>query len=433
MAGRFAPSRSARFKRARESSIGPLRNIELVAVALALGYAVPHISERWLPELGTPLGRDQLIAFLSSVATGMMAFTGIVFSLLLVLHQFGTVAYSPRIVSLWVENRTIANATGVFTGTFLYSLMALRGVGLFQGSRSCALTMYVAFAWLLASLWMLTRLLRLFTELTHAKVLCMLGEQGRDAIQRTYPNPLSARGEGGAPLSLPVLPEHPTQVVVHDGPPLYVVRIDVDRLVRIARRSRATIRLPFAPGDSVTAGATLALVYAAGDSVSDDQVLEAITLGPERGLQDDPKYALRMLVDVAVHALSAAVNDPTTTVQALDQIEALLVKLGNVDLDVGQARDGGREVRVVYDATTWEEYLELALVEIQYYGAASLQTERRLAALFAFLRDHVPSSRRGAVDALAQHHVAAVADAFRGPPHRVAARGDRQGLGHTLQ
>jgi uncharacterized membrane protein len=402
-------------------------------VALALGYVVPHISERWLPGLGTPLGRDQLIAFLSSVATGMMAFTGIVFSLLLVLPQFGTVAYTPRIVSLWIEDRTIANAAGVFTGTFLYSLMALRAVGLFQGSKSCALTMYIAFAWLLASLWMLTRLLRVFTGLTHSSVLCMLGRQGVDAIDRTYPNPLSARGNGGARVTPPVLPERPTQVVVHEGPPLYVVRIDVDRLVRIASRSLATIRLLFAPGDSVTAGATLALVYSAGDPVSVDQLLEAITLGPERILRDDPKYALRMLVDVAVRALSAAVNDPTTTVQALDQIEALLVKLGSVELDIGQARDSGLELRLVYDATTWEEYLELALVEIQYYGASSLQTERRLTALFAFLRDHIPPSRRAAVGALAQQHVTAAANAFPGLPPWLAARGDRQGLGHTLQ
>src|SRR6185312_8426339 len=173
------------------SSIGALRNIELVCVALVLGYVVPHTSERWLPQLGTELGRDQLIAFLESMSTGMMAFTGIVFSLMLVLPQFGTLAYTPRIVSLWVEDRTIANAMGVFTGTFLYSLMALRGVGLLQGSRSCALTMYVAFLWLLASLWMLGRLLRVFTRLTHSNVLWTLSQRARSAIERVYPEALS--------------------------------------------------------------------------------------------------------------------------------------------------------------------------------------------------------------------------------------------------
>jgi uncharacterized membrane protein len=404
-----------------------------MALALVLGYVTPHVRDRWLPALGTDLGRDQVIAFLSSVATGMMAFTGLVFSLLLVLPQLGTSAYTPRIVSFWVKDRTIANATGVFTGTFLYSLMALRAVGIIQGSRSCALTLYIAFGWLLASLWMLARLVLLFTELTHANVLSMLGEQGTAAIARTYRKALAAPSEATARVPVPAPSEQPAHVLVYDGPPLYVVNIDVHRLLRIASESQVLIRLPFAPGDSVTAGTTLALVYGRGRAIPRRPLLASIVLGRERIIAEDPKYALRLLVDLGVHALSAAINDPTTAVHALDQIEALLTQLAEQDLDVGQVRDERGELRLIYDATTWEEYLELALAEIEFYAVSSLQVERRLAALLAFLRDHVPSQRRPAVEALTQQHVAAVVDAFRGPPRTVAERGDRQGLGHTLR
>jgi uncharacterized membrane protein len=222
----------------------------------------------------------------------------------------------------------------------------------------------------------------------------------------------------------------PAQTIVHDGPPLYVVRIHADRLVRLARERGSLIRIPFAQGDSVTAGAALALVH--GRAVPPRRVLAAIELGLERNVTVDPKYALRLLVDVALRALSST-NDPTTAVQALDQIEGLLTKLGNLALDVGRVRDADGELRLVYDATTWEEYLELALAEIQYHGAASLQIERRLAALLAFLRDHVPAPRRAAVKHLAQQHAAVVAEALRGPPLIVAVRRDRQGLGHPLQ
>jgi uncharacterized membrane protein len=175
----------------------------------------------------------------------------------------------------------------------------------------------------------------------------------------------------------------------------------------------------------------LALVY--GRAVPRRRLLASIELGLERDVRVDPKYALRLLVDVAVRAVSGGTNDPTTAVQALDQIEALLVKLGNLELDAGRVRDRDGELRLAYDAATWEEYLELALAEIQHYGAASLQTERRLAALLAFVRDHVPGPRRAAVEVLAEQHVAVVAQALRGPSLMVAARGDRQGLGHTLQ
>jgi uncharacterized membrane protein len=395
----------------------------LIFLALVLGYAVPHVRDRWLPWLGTDLGRDQLIAFLASLATGMMTFTGVVLSLLFLMLELGTLGFTPRIVSSWVKDPRIANATGVFTGTFVYSLMALRAVGLVQGSRSCALTIYVAFVWLLASLWMLTRLGIIFAEHDHTHVLRMLGEQGSDAIDRVYSAPHGVR----PPVELQSLGS--PQVILYEGPPAYVVDIKVERLVRLARKNGSLIRAPFAQGDSITAGAELALVY--GRPISPRHVVASIDLGEERDVRVDPKYALRLLVDVALRALSSN-NDPTTAVQALDQIEALLIKLGNVELDVGRVRDDKGELRLVYDATTWEEYLELALAEIQYYGAASLQTERRLAALFAFLHDRVPESRRAAVDRLAEQHVVVVAATLHGPSLVVAKQGDRQGLGHTL-
>jgi uncharacterized membrane protein len=171
------------------------------------------------------------------------------------------------------------------------------------------------------------------------------------------------------------------------------------------------------------------MVY--GRPIAPRRLLASIELGLERDVRADPKYALRLLVDVALRALSSA-NDPTTTVQALDQIEALLIKLGSCELEIGLVRDDEGELRLVYDATTWNEYLELALAEIQYYGAASLQTERRLAALLTFLRGHVPAPRRAAVELLAEQHALVVAQALQGPSLNLAVHGDRQGLGHTL-
>jgi uncharacterized membrane protein len=156
--------------RLKSHFVGTSRSIVLILTALVLGYAVPHVRDRWLPWMGSDVGRDQLISFLESLATGMMTFTGVVLTLLFVLLELGTSGYTPRIVSSWVKDPRIANATGVFTGTFVYALMALRGVGLVQGSRSCALTIYVAFTWLLASLWMLTRLGNVFAEHDHTHV-----------------------------------------------------------------------------------------------------------------------------------------------------------------------------------------------------------------------------------------------------------------------
>src|SRR5262245_21137232 len=232
---------------------GTSRSVVLILSALVLGYFIPHIRDQWLPSMGTDMGRDQLIAFLTSVATGMMTFTGVVLTLLFVLVELGS-GYTPRIVSSWVKDPRIANATGVFIGTFVYSLMALRAIGVVQGSRSCALTIYVAFVWLLASLWMLTRLGTVFAEHDHPHVLRMLGQQGSDAIDRVYGAAPAAGGVAPARESPEGRRAEP-QVIRHGGPPLYIVQLEVDRLVRLATKSGSLIRVPFAQGDCVTVGA----------------------------------------------------------------------------------------------------------------------------------------------------------------------------------
>ena len=419
-----------------ERTTGALKMWWYIVAALVLGYVVPGISAHVLPWLLSPMGQDQVIAFLAAVASGMMAFTGIIFSLLFVLLQFGSTAYTPRIVAILGRNRVLYDAGGVFTGTFLYALMALRGVRSPADGGTGKLTIWVAFAWLIASLFALVRLFDSLKDLTHTHVLFLLGETGHREIERLYAPPPAPNGDGGRTSRdecFETSLDPPTQTIVYRGGPRYVVALDVRRLVDLARSTDTVIRVPLARGDAVTAGANLALVHGRrGETVPEAAVRDAIVLGRDRALEQDPKYALRLLVDIAIRALSPAVCDPTTAVQALDQIEALLTSLGNAQLDVGRVRDSSGVLRVAYEETTWEGYLDLALTEIQDYGAAAIQVERRLAALLTFVRAHVPAARAAAVDRLAEQRAAVVRKAFTDGRRERAEQADPQGLGHTL-
>jgi uncharacterized membrane protein len=121
-----------------------------LAAALLLGWTVPRLTEGPLARANPKLGDDEIIAFLSSVSSGMMAFTGIIFALLFILLQFGSTAYSLHVVPILTRNATLRHAVGVFTGTFVYSLMALHGVGAVDGGTP-EVVVWVAFLWLLAS------------------------------------------------------------------------------------------------------------------------------------------------------------------------------------------------------------------------------------------------------------------------------------------
>jgi len=166
----------------------------------------------------------------------------------------------------------------------------------------------------------------------------------------------------------------------------------------------------------------------------DEEILQrAVTLADERTIDQDPLYALRLLVDIATRALSPAVNDPSTAVQALDRIEALLRLLATRRLDCGVIRDAGGRVRLIVPLPSWEDFLSVALTEIRQYGGTSTQVVRRLRAVLDDLRDATPAIRRPAIErqlALLNRTVATCfPDAAEG---EMALMADRQGIGESL-
>ena len=154
-----------------------------------------------------------------------------------------------------------------------------------------------------------------------------------------------------------------------------------------------------------------------------------VQLGADRTFEQDPKYAIRILVDIAIRALSPAVNDPTTAVQALDQLEDLLLRLGRRKLAAGRARDASGSVRLVFPVPSWEDFLVLALDEIRFYGASSIQVMRRMRASSRTYGASPPERREGL-----QRYLERVDKGIRrafedGDDRKDALEGDRQGIG----
>jgi uncharacterized membrane protein len=118
-------------------------------------------------------------------------------------------------------------------------------------------------------------------------------------------------------------------------------------------------------GDTVVADTTVLRVHGARAALLETDLLRFNHLGYERTAEQDPKYPIRLLVDIAIRALSPAVNDPTTAVQAIDQIEDLLHRLGRRELDAGYVRDAEGVLRLVFPMPTWNDYLTLAFHEIR--------------------------------------------------------------------
>ncbi|MBD3318016.1 MAG: DUF2254 domain-containing protein, partial [Chitinivibrionales bacterium] len=349
------------------------------------------------------------------------------------LVQFGSASYSPRITRIFAQARVLRHSLGIFTGTFLYSLMAMRMIGMEQTEQVSGLTIWLGFLWLLGSVAILAKLVSVFTTLTVTNVLSALGKVGRTAVAGVYPPFVSAETRHSHPQTVSEKDndgDTPVHHLIYNGDPGYVVAYNTGVLVAYAAETGTLIELPYAVGDALKDGAPMALIRGRKAAVSRARIYAGIMLGRERAFHNDPKYAIRLLVDTAIRALSPAVNDPTTAVQALDHIESLLKRLGNSNLKIGEAWDASGVLRVVCKVPTWEDYLQLGLSEIMQYGATSIQVERRLEALFRFLQDAVPPERAEAVARFSEHRRSLAASSFGDKTFREwAAMADREGIG----
>ena len=403
-----------------------------VVVALVLGFGLPGI-EKLLPSSWvSPLSKSTMETLLGSVAAGMITLSGLVFSLVFVLFQFGSANYGPRIVAVFASSYTLRQALGVFTGTFLFALAALRAVGMRHEQTVSDLPGWIAGLWLFGSIIILGLLIQVFDSMRISAMLPSLARIALRNVARTYGvySPAIRNPPGEDLLAARQRQGFALQTVIYRGGPAYITGFNRPRLIALAQKSDLLIVIPYAIGDAVKVGMPLALVSGSHPTLRESGVLRAIELGHERSLSNDPKYPIRLLADIGVRALSPGINDPTTAVQALDHIEPVLHRVGNADLEGGVFKDTAGAIRLVIQAGTWEDYLQLGLCEIMQYGATSLQVQRRLEAVLRYLLQSVPPERAEVVRRFWQQRGSVAAVSFPDTTFRQWADiADREGLG----
>jgi uncharacterized membrane protein len=258
------------------------------------------------------------------------------------------------------------------------------------------------------------------------RMLTFTGDQGRAVIEKLYP-PLDTLAE---PYSPDVLTTACVQTLVHHGHPRAIQRVDIAAFIRLATEAAGAIEMTISVGDVVLESTPMLRVMGGTGPIPEEALRSAIELGVERTFDQDPKYAIRLLVDIAIRALSPAINDPTTAVQALNEIEDLLLRLGRRRLEIGTYRDTAGNPKFLMRYPTWEDFLRLALDEIRFYGANSVQVMRRMKALIAELLLILPEERSPALHYWQARLQSTVHGAFSDKEDVLdASDADRQGLG----
>ena len=399
------------------------------AAAIVLSFLLPRAENRLLPHLVSPVSVSVATTGYAAIASGMIALTGIVFSLTFVMVQFGATAYSPRLALWLARDPFLTHALGVFIATFVYALAALAWLGRGDMTRAPLISAMVVLALLLASMGIFILLIERVGTLQVNQMLTFTGDQGRRAIAALYP-PLDV--PYAPPVTDIVLQSHPTQTLIHRGKPRVLQAIAMSRLVELATAHESVIEFVASVGDVAVEMTPVLNVFGSGKLIDEQALRNAITFAEQRTFTQDPKYAIRLLVDVAIRALSPAINDPTTATQALDEIGDLLVRLGLRRIEIGAFHDNGGTLRLVVPFPSWEDLTMLSFEEIRHYGSSSVQVMRRMSALLTDLISVLPEARRPALINW-QHRIQnTIGRSFEDDDERLhASREDRQGLGAT--
>jgi uncharacterized membrane protein len=404
----------------------PIPCAYLVA-AIALGLLSPELDSSISDHVS--VGADAARDVLTSTATGMIAFTGLVVSSVLLAVQFAAGQYSPRLVLWFRQDQVVKHAIGSFLAAPLFALVALREIEHRPVRYNPDITVLIALALLVgAALLFLALLQRVLDRLRPRSVYGAVARDGVRAARAVYPLALEDAGpqldghgqwRDGESYELPL--EHRTGVVT-----------SFDATVLVAAAQDADVIIEPAPGigEFVARGQPLLRVH--GPGPLDERIAcGAITVADERTIEQDPVFAIRIIVDTAIRALSPAVNDPTTAVHAIDALEVIVRELAGRNLEASFALDERGVTRLVWRSPGWSDLLDLAFDEIRFYGAGSVQVMRRLRAALEDLRAATPLQRHETIDT----HLAWLDEAVRrtvaagSAEEEIAALADRTGLG----
>jgi uncharacterized membrane protein len=317
---------------------------------------------------------DELRGYLFSMATTVLTTAGVVFTLLTLPLSTVASQYGSRLLRIFLGDRTTQFVLGMFVATFTYCIFSAMGIPtaeiLPEGPQiTTTMGMYLLIA-AFASLILLIQ--HISTMLQAPNIAAAAGAELQEVVraenssepasskvtQQTNRSPLDSLDEAKA-------------LLVRMSTPGYVQYIDLDDIVPLAEQKDLVIRVVSKPGAFVRSGMVIAMVWPADrvDNDVDTQIRKSFHLGNQRTPTQDVEYAVNQLTEMAVRAMSPAINDPFTAMTCLDYIGegmALFVRQGPIRSNI---YDRHGLLRLVFDPLTFNELLSAAFDMLRHASA----------------------------------------------------------------
>jgi uncharacterized membrane protein len=353
-------------------------SIGTIEIDRAFGF---DVVPRWMTA-----GPDTAIVILSTIAASMVSLTALVLTITMVVVQLAMGQFSPRIVQTFLKDRPSQWAIGLFVGTFVHAMVAMRVVRFGDDEQVPGIAIAVAYLLVMTSIAMLVIYVHhIGRSLRVSALIELVGDDTRALLDRVYPNRLATA-------------ESPDPSVIYAPRSGVLTSIDRPKLVELASAADCVLHVVPAIGTFVAAGSALLRIEGDGSALDRDAAADALKPGLERTLDEDVAYGFRMLVDMAERSLSESpFLDPTTAVQAIDRLHDGLRQLVSREIPDGTHRDRAGHLRVTESVMSWDAYVHLVFDEVRIAGVGSPQVTRRLVAALEDLLTVAPADRQPAL------------------------------------
>jgi uncharacterized membrane protein len=357
----------------------------------------PVISS-WVPAVLFPSRADPQIAqvILEGIASSIMTVVSIVFAILLMTLTLASMQFSPRIILSFTRDRVTQWTLGVFLGTFLYCVAALPAARSLPTPFSPVVTVLGAVLLALACVcWLLYFIHHIARAISVNQIVDKIASETETVIDEMMPSARRASSLGSHVLP-PGLVFETTILNAQSG---YVRFIDMARLFDVAKSYRVCVHVLRRVGHFVPAGVPLLKVSKADrlPAAGSAALLGAFDFGPSRTLQQDAEFGVLQIVDIALRAISPAVNDPSTAISCVDQLSRILIRFAAREPPDSVIYDLPGVPRVIVSWIDFERLLDTAFEQIRLYSqtdvAVSLRMLRALGDIAATMKD--PALRQG--------------------------------------
>ncbi len=313
---------------------------------------------------------------LAAIAGSCITVVSVVYSVLLVALTFASMQFSPRILTYFLNDQVNQATLGFFIGTFAYCIILLPNIR--ELSKVVLPTLSLTFALVLATaclFYLIYFIHHIAIAIQVNYIVERIARETKNILRSVFGNTLSGEPNEQAPTVEPV-----SGLNINSERTGYIQYIDEKRLLELAIQLEGNIYIHRCVGQFIPAGAPCFKINTVKnvDEKFKEESLDCIHTGPLRSMESDVEFGIFQIVDIALKALSPAVNDPSTAICCIDHLSRILMLAVTLQPPSSHTTDQSGAIRLINKQTSFLRLLNVAYNQIIPYGKNDMAVSLRL-------------------------------------------------------